>query len=79
MNLSSSTASVVSCYSADDASPAIRPITVESAVLITIPIPFPAVHIVPKNATFGDSKMFGSHLFLQLYFWFLGAIFQNLV
>jgi len=41
----------------DDAKPAILPITVESPVLMTIPVPVPAVHIVPKKATFGDSNI----------------------
>jgi hypothetical protein len=52
-----STDKVVAFASADDAKPAMRPITVPSPVLKTIPMPVPAVHIVPKNATFADSKI----------------------
>lgn len=46
--------------SADEARFAIYPITVASPILIQIPVPEPAVHEVPKNATFFDSKIFGN-------------------
>jgi len=58
MNLSISIESGVSEVSADCARLAIYPITVSSPVLNTIPTPFPLVQAVPKNATFGLSKMF---------------------
>lgn len=48
---------MVSCTSAEEASPAIRPITVLSPVLNTTPKPVPDVQDVPKKATFCDSKM----------------------
>lgn len=58
MNLSISNSKVVLDYPDDVVSPAMRPITVLSPVLKTIPTPSPDVHMVPKKATFGDSKMF---------------------
>jgi hypothetical protein len=50
----------VSSISALYARLAIRPMTVSSPVLKTITSPKPATHIVPKNATFGVSKMLSS-------------------
>ena len=41
---------------------AILPITVSSPVLMTTPVPDPNVHIVPKKATFGLSKMLASFM-----------------
>ena len=58
MNLSISIAKGVSTASAEDAKFAIYPITVASPVLKQIPVPSPAVQLVPKNATFLDSKIF---------------------
>jgi hypothetical protein len=58
MNLSISIANGVSTASAEDAKLAIYPITVESPVLKQIPVPSPAVQLVPKKATFLDSKIF---------------------
>lgn len=40
----------------DEAKSAIWPITVLSAIPITIPLPLPSLHNVPKNATFFVSK-----------------------
>jgi hypothetical protein len=57
INLSISISRVVLAFPDEVTSPAMRPITVLSPVLKTIPMPSPDVHIVPKNATFGDSKM----------------------
>lgn len=59
INLWSSIFNVVSLVSAEEARFAIYPITVSSPILIQIPIPDPAVHEVPKKATFLDSKIFG--------------------
>lgn len=58
VNFSISIDRVVCMFSVDEARPAILPMTVLSPVFMTTPTPVPAVHIVPKNATFGDSKMF---------------------
>lgn len=60
MKISISWAIGVYIVSATVARFAILPITVESPVLNTIPSPTPVVHMVPKNATFGDSKTFFS-------------------
>ena len=49
---------MVSLTSALEAKLAIYPIIVASPVLKTIPTPFPFVQAVPKNATFGLSKIF---------------------
>ena len=57
MNLSISMASGVSADSAEEAKLAICPITVASPVLKQIPVPDPAVHAVPKKATFFVSKI----------------------
>lgn len=59
INLSISMESGVSAASAEDAKLAICPITVASPVLKHKPVPSPAVHYVPKNATFLVSKIFG--------------------
>lgn len=59
-NLAISSESGVGLATADIERLAILPITVSSPVLMTTPVPEPNVHIVPKKATFGLSKMFGT-------------------
>lgn len=56
INLFSSCLSGDSPASAEDASPAIYPITVLSPVKTTIPLPDPSLHNVPKKAKFLVSK-----------------------
>ena len=46
--------------SADIDKVAILPITVSSPVRITTPVPDPSVHMVPKKATLGLSKILAS-------------------
>ena len=48
----------VSIESASSVKPAIWPIIVESPILKTIPLPYPFVHKVPKNAIFFVSSIF---------------------
>lgn len=56
MNLFSSYLNGDSPDSADEANPAIYPITVLSPVKTTIPLPDPSLHNVPKKAKFFVSK-----------------------
>lgn len=58
MKKSTSLYKVVSLVSAEVVRLAIYPMTVLSPVLNTTPTPFPFVQAVPKNPTFGLSKMF---------------------
>lgn len=58
MNLSISIERGVGSEMADEAKLAICPMTVLSPVLMQIPLPFPAVHWVPKKMVFLVSRMF---------------------